>query len=121
MAAIPSPTCISPPPVLFPHLPRLQEWFAGAQSWVQPYAAFVFLKGLFGTAEHWTWGAMAHPTPELIQRLTSPQQEWYGSIGFCYWLQYQLHRQLKQVGALDCYVQRQPQHALWYACCTEHA
>lgn len=48
-----------------------QAWFEQHQRWLVPYAAFCFLRDLFGTAEHWSWGAMATPTPELLARLTS--------------------------------------------------
>eukprot|EP00879_Flechtneria_rotunda_P016824 GHRR01017609.1.p1 GENE.GHRR01017609.1~~GHRR01017609.1.p1 ORF type:complete len:841 (+),score=284.87 GHRR01017609.1:629-3151(+) len=74
-----------------------REWFVASESWLVPYAAFCFLRDLFGTAEHWNWGVMATPTQELLERLTSPEQEWHNNIWCCYWLQYQLHRQLKQV------------------------
>jgi 4-alpha-glucanotransferase len=75
----------------------LQEWFAGSEHWVLPYAAFCFLRDLFGTAEHWRWGVMAKPSKQLLADITSPQKEWHNSILCCYWLQYQLHRQLRQV------------------------
>jgi hypothetical protein len=65
---------------------------------VVPYATFCFLRDLFGTAEHWRWGVMAQPSKQLLADITSPQKEWHSSILCCYWLQYQLHRQLRQVG-----------------------
>jgi 4-alpha-glucanotransferase len=76
----------------------LQEWFAASEHWVVPYATFCFLRDLFGTAEHWRWGVMAKPSKQLLADITSPQKEWHNSILCCYWLQYQLHRQLRQVG-----------------------
>ena len=36
------------------------------KEWLQPYAVFCFLRDLFGTAEHWTWGALVTPTPEVL-------------------------------------------------------
>lgn len=33
----------------------------------------------------------------MLAHITSPQREWHASILCCYWLQYQLHWQLKQV------------------------
>lgn len=51
----------------------LQEWFADNEFWLVPYAAFCFLRDLFGTAEHWRWGAMATPTPQVrCMRLGGP-------------------------------------------------
>jgi len=43
----------------------LQEWFSENEFWLVPYAAFCFLRDLFGTAEHWKWGVMARPTPQV--------------------------------------------------------
>lgn len=43
----------------------LQEWFSANEFWLVPYAAFCFLRDLFGTAEHWKWGTMAKPTPQV--------------------------------------------------------
>lgn len=39
--------------------------------------------------------------PQVLEHITSPEREWHRSILCCYWLQYQLHRQLKQVNARD--------------------
>ncbi|GBF89315.1 4-alpha-glucanotransferase [Raphidocelis subcapitata] len=77
--------------------PAFKEWFEASRSWLVPYAAFCFLRDLFGTAEHWRWGAMAAPTEELLQRITGPGQEWHPRIRCCYWVQWHLHRQLKEV------------------------
>lgn len=35
------------------------------QKWLRPYAVFKVLHGLFGTAEHWHWGALSRPTPRV--------------------------------------------------------
>ncbi|KAI8466522.1 MAG: cytosolic 4-alpha-glucanotransferase [Monoraphidium minutum] len=77
--------------------PCLREWFESSRKWLVPYAAFCFLRDLFGTAEHWRWGAMAAPTQELLERLTGPGQEWHPSVRCCYWVQWHLHRQLREV------------------------
>ena len=81
------------------NLPPLQGtdfegWFESSQDWLQPYAAFLFLKDLFGSAEHWRWGALAEATREAIQRLVSSDREFHSAIRFTYWLQWHLHRQL---------------------------
>ena len=31
----------------------------------QPYAVFIWLRRVFGTGEHWRWGALAQPTREV--------------------------------------------------------
>lgn len=78
-------------------LGALQEWFAASEQWLVPYAAFCFLRDLFGTAEHWRWGVMATPSQQLLQDLTGPDKEWHNSVLCCYWVQYHLHRQLRLV------------------------
>lgn len=39
--------------------------------------------------------------PQVLEHITSPEREWHRSILCCCWLQYQLHRQLKQVSAQE--------------------
>lgn len=46
----------------------LQAWFADNEFWLVPYAAFCFLRDLFGTAEHWRWGTMSTPTQQVCVR-----------------------------------------------------
>ena len=43
---------------------EFKQWYEDNQSWVQPYAAFCFLRDLFGSAEHWKWGSLSHPTQQ---------------------------------------------------------
>ncbi len=57
--------------------PRPQAWFADNASWLVPYAAYSWLRQLFGTAEHWRWGAMSKPSPELLERVTGPGGQLY--------------------------------------------
>ena len=42
-----------------------KEFCARNTEWLRPYAVFVFLRDLFGTAEHWKWGVFSAPTPEV--------------------------------------------------------
>ncbi len=42
-----------------------QQWFEDNREWVQPYAAFCFLRDLFGNAEHWHWGSLSRPTQQV--------------------------------------------------------
>lgn len=37
------------------------------QEWLRPYAAFCFLRDLFGTADHSQWGVYAKFTPEKVR------------------------------------------------------
>lgn len=36
------------------------------QDWLRPYAAFCFLRDLFGTADHSQWGSYSEFTPEKV-------------------------------------------------------
>jgi len=50
------------PAVPHTQAPVFTSWFAANKEWLQPYAAFCFLHDLFGSAEHWNWGSLSHPT-----------------------------------------------------------
>lgn len=65
--------------------------------WLIGYAVFCWLRDLFKSSEHWTWGSFANPSKDLIHRLADPEQEWHNSIEFYCFLQYKLHQQLLQV------------------------
>lgn len=71
-----------------------KAWAADNADWLQPYAVFCLLRDLFGTSEHWQWGCMAKPTPEMLARLSRPGSDFYPTIQFTYYLQYHLHLQL---------------------------
>jgi len=73
---------------------EFKTFFENNKGWLQPYAAFCFLRDLFGTSEHWTWGRLAHPDTDTLERLTAPGTEYHASIQFSYYLQYNLHLQL---------------------------
>jgi 4-alpha-glucanotransferase len=38
---------------------------ADSWEWLQPYAVFCMLRRVFGTGEHWRWGALSQPTQEV--------------------------------------------------------
>ena len=40
-------------------------FFASARHWLRPYAAFLWLRRVLGTGEHWRWGALATPSQEV--------------------------------------------------------
>ncbi|PSC73748.1 4-alpha-glucanotransferase DPE2 [Micractinium conductrix] len=73
---------------------EFQQFKAASWEWLQPYAVFIVLRRVFGTGEHWRWGALSQPTQDMLDRLSAPDHEWHASLQFCYWLQWQLHRQL---------------------------
>ena len=42
-----------------------RRFCADSWEWLQPYAVFLVLRRVFGTCEHWRWGALSHPTQEV--------------------------------------------------------
>lgn len=73
---------------------EFKQFFKENQDWLKPYAAFCFLKSLFGTADHSQWGVMGEYRQEQVDRLVSPSTEYYSAIAFTYFIQFHLHRQL---------------------------
>ena len=45
---------------------EFREFYAANEEWLRPYAIFSFLRNLFGTAQHWHWGVLARPTPQVL-------------------------------------------------------
>eukprot|EP00951_Prasinocladus_malaysianus_P023220 scaffold196544_cov19-Prasinocladus_malaysianus.AAC.1 len=74
--------------------PEFADFMGKHGQWLKPYAAFCFLRDVFGTSEHWKWGILAHPQPSDIARLTSPKAEHHDIIRFTYYIQFHLHCQL---------------------------
>ena len=64
-----------------------KDWMASNGRWLKPYAAFCFLRDLFGTAEHWQWGALATYSEAAVARLTGAGTEYAKGIEFTYYLQ----------------------------------
>ena len=63
--------------------------------WLEPYAAFSFLRDKYSTAEFSTWRSNSVYHGTAIQRLVSPSQKHYDDIAIHYFIQYHLHLQLK--------------------------
>lgn len=64
--------------------------------WLEPYAAFAYLRDKFKTAEFNTWKTHAVYDESEIQQLVSPEQKHYDEIALHYFTQYHLHLQLKE-------------------------
>lgn len=62
--------------------------------WLKPYAAFCFLRDLFGSADHRQWGLMHCDAQRHTERLTAPEQPFHCDMCYTYWLQWHLHKQL---------------------------
>lgn len=63
--------------------------------WLEPYAAFSYLRDKSGTADFTTWKSNSVYNEQAIQRLVSPSQKHYDEVALYYFIQYHLHLQLK--------------------------
>ena len=71
-----------------------------AGGWLAPYAVFSALRDVFGTAQHWRWGALsAENAAETVARLSQPGSEIYSTVALHYYLQYHLDAQLRAAAA----------------------
>ncbi len=74
-------------------------FFEENQEWLKPYAAFSYLRDLYGTSDFSHWGQYTNPTPALLDQLTDPKAPQHPDIAVHYFVQYHLHRQLSDVVA----------------------
>ena len=84
------------------HCADFTAWYDQHAHWVRPYAVFCFLKDVFGTAEHWNWGVLSHPSAADLERLASGHAS-HGAtathLQFTAYVQWHLHRQLGDAAA----------------------
>lgn len=71
-------------------------FFDENKEWLKPYAAFCFLKDLFGTSDHSQWGLHAKFSLAKLDKLVSPDADHYDSVAYRYYIQYHLHLQLSE-------------------------
>jgi 4-alpha-glucanotransferase len=77
--------------------PQFLAFFEANQSWLKPYAAFSYLRDLYGTPDFSKWDKYSKLTPEKLDALTSPEKGQYPDVAVHYFIQYHLHLQLKEV------------------------
>src|SRR5690606_13899283 len=65
--------------------------------WLEPYAAYCYLRDALKTADIRQWGEYATCSPAVIERLCEASRPWHGEILFHIVVQYWLHLQLKRV------------------------
>lgn len=63
--------------------------------WLIPYAAFCYLRDKYGTSHFESWGSDAQYDKKYIAKLFSPKSKHAKEITFHFFVQYHLHRQLK--------------------------
>jgi 4-alpha-glucanotransferase len=63
-------------------------------SWLKPYAAFCYLRDLYGTPDFSKWGNFATFSQEMLNELTDVSAPHYDDVAIHYFIQYHLHIQL---------------------------
>lgn len=76
-----------------------QQFFDENKEWLEPYAAFCFLRDRFKTSNFREWGAWSDYQPDKVKELVSPKSKNHEHISIHYFLQYHLDKQLKEVVA----------------------
>lgn len=72
------------------------KFFETSREWLVPYAAYCFLRDKYYTADFTKWKSHKIYNEDAIQKLVSPTQPHYDEICFHYFVQYNLHVQLKE-------------------------
>ena len=70
-------------------------FFAQNKHWLVPYAAYSYLRDKFGTPDAGKWGKYSHFNEQLIKELCAPGTKYFDAIALHFFIQYNLHRQLK--------------------------
>lgn len=75
---------------------EFQNYFSENQEWLKPYAAFCFLRDFFETSDRTQWGRFSVFSQEKLEKLVSKESLHYDIIGFYYYVQFHLHKQLSE-------------------------
>lgn len=70
------------------------KFFNENKHWLKHYAAFSYLRDLFGTPDFSKWGRFSKIEDKIIEELTDPSATHYDDIAVHYFIQYHLHKQL---------------------------
>lgn len=73
-----------------------KNYYQTNKHWLLPYAVFCYLRDEYGTANFYTWPAFRTFKEEDVAELTNPNSEAFNDIAIHYFVQYQLHVQLKK-------------------------
>lgn len=73
---------------------NFQKFFTENNEWLLPYAAFSYLRDIYGTPDFSQWPEHSTYDAASIKELCSPDNDCYTEIAFYYFIQYELHLQL---------------------------
>jgi 4-alpha-glucanotransferase len=76
-----------------------KDYFERNKHWLVPYSAFCYLRDQYGTVDFSKWPAHQKFDATEIAQLTSKDSYAFVDIGLHYFIQYQLHLQLKEATA----------------------
>ena len=74
---------------------EFKSFYEHNEHWLRPYGVFCVLRDLFGTAEHWRWGVFSKFSEQVLNKVDCEGGDLYESTRFWYYLQYNLHAQLR--------------------------
>jgi 4-alpha-glucanotransferase len=77
-------------------LPDYQKFFEQNQHWLEPYAAFCFLRDKFGTSDFSRWPEYRRYQQNEIEKLVAGDSNVRTEIELIYFIQFHLHLQLKE-------------------------
>lgn len=73
-----------------------RNFFKSNKHWLMPYAAFCYLRDKYQTADFSNWQEFAVYNKKSVEKLTAKNSAAYREISFHYFVQYHLHKQLKE-------------------------
>ncbi|HVZ25247.1 MAG TPA: 4-alpha-glucanotransferase [Sediminibacterium sp.] len=76
-----------------------QHFFEQNRHWLQPYAAFCYLRDQYGTVDFHQWPAFRQYAESEIAALTANTSEAYAEISLHYYLQFHLDQQFREAAA----------------------
>ncbi len=74
------------------------DFFEKNAYWLKPYAAYCVLRDRFKTNKYRTWGEYAQYDKLIIEDFVLPDKRHYDLIAVNYFIQFHLHKQLREAG-----------------------
>jgi 4-alpha-glucanotransferase len=71
------------------------QFFEQNRHWLEPYAAFCYLRDKYGSSHYEEWKTHSSFEPAEVAKLVAPKSSAHKEIAFYYFVQYHLHAQLK--------------------------
>jgi len=73
-----------------------KEFFHANKYWLMPYAAFCYLRDKYQTSDFSKWEDLSVYNKKAIEKLSAKNSSTYKDISFHYFVQFHLHKQLKE-------------------------